>query len=239
MRGKADVRIANHGIEDVRVTAWQIRHPLFDTIPPWERESVLPADGAARIVPVPFGAPLCDETEADGAVVLLQVTGADGAETDVVVALQDREPGLVRAHRLACAAQRVTDVARLDLAAPFDRATADGRPVLRARLTIERQGAGTVAVDRGSLTGNILFTVDTGTDEPLVLEDGEDAVGAEVVVAATRCEAHALTESKTSFTFALFASVDGLEPAQVQLTVGDGAREALQSLLDDTCGPSA
>ncbi|MFP5218618.1 MAG: hypothetical protein ACLGIG_02615 [Actinomycetes bacterium] len=238
VRAKVDVLIANSGSEPVNVTTWQIRHPLFEPIPPVERESVLPADGATRIVPVPFGKPLCDRTDgdADGAVVVLQVVGPDGAERETVVPLEDREPGLVRAHRLACAAERVTAIAALDLAPPYERDTADGRPRLRTRLALDRRGPGTLTVVGGSLTGNILFTV-SGMTRDLMLGDEEASASTPVDVAATRCEAHALIESKTSFTFPLFAAVDGGEPTHVQMTVSPGAREALQSLLDDTCGP--
>lgn len=235
VRGKADVLVSNSGDEPLRVLSWQIRHPLFERVPPSARESVVSADGVARIVPVPFGRPQCDRSDDDGAAVVLRVRDPDGAERDVVVPLADREPGLARAHRLACAAQRVTEAAVLDLVAPFERLVEDGRPALRTRLSLMRRGSGAVSVDLDSLTGNILFTVDTAAGVPLVLADDESSARTDVLIAATRCEAHALTESKTSFTFALFASVDGAEPAQVQMTVGNEARAALQSLLSDTC----
>jgi hypothetical protein len=57
-----------------------------------------------------------------------------------------------------------------------------------------------------------------------------------VVVRASRCDPHALTESKTSFVLPVFVALDGAEPVQVPLVVTGPARAALQDLLTRTCG---
>jgi hypothetical protein len=62
------------------------------------------------------------------------------------------------------------------------------------------------------------------------------AVVVPVVVTATRCDRHALVESKTAFTFPYLAAVDGGEPARLSVTARPEGRAVLQALLDDTCG---
>lgn len=229
VRGKVDVRIANLGQAPVEVEHYRVEHPLFEPVPAHARRSNLPPDGEARIVPVPFGEPRCDATDPDGARVLVGVRSGDGVR-EVAVPLVDGEPGLVRAHRLACAAADVRAAVGLDLG-PW---SLEPGPVARTTLRLQRRGPGQVAVT--GLGGNILFTVDSPPVDPLLaLPDGQDAAEVEVRVRASRCEAHALTESKTSFTFPLFAALDGGEPVQVQLTAGPEGQAALQELLDRTC----
>lgn len=231
VRGRVDVRIANHASGPVEIARYRIEHPLFEPVPVLERTSTLPADGRARIVPVPFGQPRCDADSGEGAQVVVGLQTDDGVR-DVAVPLADGEPGLVRAHRLACAAEAVTEAVGLDLAA--GKLGAD--LILRTALVLQRRGPGDIAVTE--LGGNILFTVDAPAAAPLVaLPDGSPSAQVEVQVRATRCDPHALTESKRSLVFPAFAAVDGGEPALVQLAVTPPAQAALQELLDRTCGP--
>lgn len=229
VRGKVDVRLDNDGRRALRLERLQVRHPLFATVPPTTRSSTIPADGEPRIVPVPFGEPLCDGSADGEAVVVLGVRTEQGVE-DVVVPLRDGEPGLLRAHRLACAAAAVQAAAAVSLGPPWSR---EGSR-LRTALHLQRRGEGTVAVTQ--LTGNVLFTVDVRDDgDVLVLDPGRRVATVDVLVTASRCDPHALTESKRSSTFPLHASLDGGEPVLVPVTVDAAGRAALQELLADTC----
>lgn len=228
VRGKVDVRIANDGADEVVVERYQVRHPLFEVVPPYDRRSALPPDGRARIVPVPFGAPDCEGDVATGAVVVVTVrTGEELRE--VSVPLADGRPGLEREHHRACATAAVRAAADVELGPPW---VPDGS-TLRAALRLTRTGPGEVAVTE--VSGSILLTLSPAGPLP-VLEAGRDEVSAEVVLRAGRCEAHALTESKTSFTFPVFAALDGGEPVALQVTADEQGRAALQGLLDRTCG---
>lgn len=230
VRGKVDVRVDNDGPRPVSVEQLQIRHPMFAPLPPTSRQTRLPDDGDPRIVPVPFGEPRCDTTDDSGAVVVLGVRTERGLE-DVVVPLADGEPGLVRAHRLACGAAAVRAAVDVSLGPPWSPAPAGG---LRTSLRLDRRGEGQVRVTE--LSGTILFSVDRRGDGDLLrLPAGQDASTVEVVVSATRCDPHALTESKRSFTFPVYASLDGAEPVLLQVTVDGDGRRALQQLLEDTC----
>jgi hypothetical protein len=87
------------------------------------------------------------------------------------------------------------------------------------------------------LGGSILFSVAGTPAAPLVkLPPTAETAQADVVLLVSRCDQHALIESKTSFTFPLFAVVDDSEPARLTTTVSGPTRDALQALLDDTCG---
>ena len=231
VRGKVDVRIANAGPGPVEIEAYRVEHPLFEPVAPFARRSRLPGDGKARIVPVPFGAPRCDaEQDREARVVVTMRT--EGVAREVAVPLADGEPGLARAHRLACAVEAVAQTAQLELG-PW---TLGPGLVARTTLRLQRRGPGEVAVL--AVGGSILFSVDSPGGDPLLsLPAGADTASVELAVRATRCESHALTESKTSFTFPVSVSVGGAEPSAVPVTVAAADRAVLQTVLERTCAP--
>ena len=232
VRGKVDLRLANRGPDVVEVERFQVRSPLFATVAPYDRPSELVADGQESIVPVPFGEPLCDVQDGSGAVVVLTVRTGDRLH-DVAVPLVDREPGLVRAHRLDCERAAVTDTAAVELAGSWER-DADGRR-LHGRLHLTRLAPGRLAVS--DVVDSILFSVDAPPHRPLlVLDEGAPEASVDLVFRATRCDQHALIESKTSFTFPVSAVLGDGQAVVVPVTFDDQGRAALQSLLDDTCG---
>ena len=237
VRGKVDLRLANRGPDVVQVERFQVRSPLFAEVAPYERPSELLADGEESIVPVPFGSPRCevqDGAAAQAGAVLALVVRSGNQLREVTVPLVDREPGLVRAHRTACAIAAVTGTAAVELTGPWTRDPADPRRLL-GRLRLGRTAPGRLAVvEVGS---NILFSVRSASRRPLlVLEDGAQEASADLVLLATRCDQHALIESKTSFTFPVPATLAGREPTALQIRADEEGTAALQSLLDDTCG---
>jgi hypothetical protein len=141
----------------------------------------------------------------------------------------------VRAHRLACATAAVQEVVTIELRTDGTRTGTPQGPGLAMVLHLQRRG-GAAAVTVSELSGSILFTVAGTPPSPLVrLAPGAASASADVVLRAGRCDQHALIESKTSFTFPLFASIDDGEPARSTTTAGGSAKDALQALLDDTC----
>ena len=120
------------------VAAYQVRHPMFAVVPPTERATPLPPDGEERITPVTLGAPRCAATSPEGAQVLVRLVSGE----ELRLPLPDREPGLLRAHRLACAAAAVEAVAATWIGPPDIRQGSQVRTVLR----LERRSPGVVRV---------------------------------------------------------------------------------------------
>jgi hypothetical protein len=231
VRGRVDVRLANGGDRAVDVEALRVDHPMFAAVPALQRRSTLPPDGRARIVPVPFGAARCDVDDPAGARVVVGVRSDDGVH-EVSVPLADGEPGLVRAHRLACAVERVGEVVEVAL----DGWTVGPDLVGTGVLRLVRRSAGEVTV--ASVGSTILFSVEPGPEPLLQLGPDSSAAAAPLRLRAARCDPHALTESKRSFSFPAFVALDDDEPARVEVTVTGTGREVLQDLLARTCGPA-
>jgi hypothetical protein len=234
VRAKADVRLVNRGDTQVELSTLQVQHPLFEQLPAAARRTVLPPDGEVHLVPVPLGAPRCNRDDPAGAVLAVSVQTPDGVQ-DAELPLVDREPGLVRAHRLACATAAVEQLVTVELRTDGARTETASGPGLAMTLHLQRRGPGTITVTE--LSGSILFSVAGTPPAPLLqLAADADTAQADVVLLASRCDQHALIESKTSFTFPLFARIDDGEPARLTTTAAGPARAALQALLDDTCG---
>lgn len=233
VRGKVDVRVTNEGDREVSLVSYQVRHPLYEEVPPTERESRV-APGATVLRPVDFGEPRCDVSDPTGAVVVVEVKEADRV-TPVALPLPDEGPGLARAHEIACAAQAVADVA----APAFgERWTAAGDAV-ESTFSVRRPDGRSEAVSVTAVAGSILFSVEPARPWPLTLSGDDTVAEVPVLLTVARCDPHALIESKTSFTFPVSVQVGDAEAVPVKVTVGPDGREALQGLLDRVCGLSS
>jgi hypothetical protein len=233
-QGKVSVRFVNDGVQDVSAQRLQIRSPLFAVLPPINRETRLEAGGGSTLLFLEYGEPLCEAAgDASDAVIVLGVRTPEGTR-DVAVPLADGEPGMTRAHRLACAAKAVTAQADLRLGPPWHIVDTDGTPVLRSVLEVRRKGDARLQVTQ--LLGNVLFTVRTPTTQPVaVLAPQQSHAQVPVQITPARCDPHALAESKMRFTFSLFVRLGDAEEVFTPLTVDGPARQALLRLLDDVC----
>jgi hypothetical protein len=113
VRAKADVRLINLGSSEARLATLQVRHPLFERLPPMERRTVLPPTVTSISCRSPSGS--------------LGVTGRPGWRVVGSRCADLRrgrgggapaarpEPGLVRAHRLACATAAVEELVIVEL----------------------------------------------------------------------------------------------------------------------------
>lgn len=213
---------------------FQVRHPMFATVPPEDRESVLRPGGTA-VRPLPFGEPRCEVAGDRGAVVVLGVrrgAGSDGMVTEVTVPMAEGQPGLAAWHATACTVAEVGETARFGLG-PESAVEQDGTR-LRTTLRAERRGPGEIAVT--DVGNSILFSVAPAAGQPvLTLPQRRDAAATEVVLTVARCDVHALIESKTSFTFPLSVAVGDGDPVAVPVTADDGVRAAMQAMLEDVC----
>ena len=82
-----------------------------------------------------------------------------------------------------------------------------------------------------------MFTLDAGRLVPAVLA-GEPGLEVPVTVTATRCDVHALIESKRSYDFQTAVRLGDAELLTVTVQPGPRGRALLEQLLADTCAPA-
>lgn len=216
------------GVGDVQVGTIQLETPLFEPVPPEERDARLRAGGQVGM-PLPFGQPRCDG-EADGPAVL--VTEVDGDE--VRVAIEERPSSLLAAlHEAECAEAAVLADVELRLGDSWEPTEAQ---TVAGRLEVTQREDG-VAATVEEVLGNVIFTVRTDETDPVV-EVGDDRPAADVGVAVTasRCDPHALIEYKRTFIFTASVRLGDDEPVEVDVEAEGDARRVLEDLLTSCIG---
>lgn len=233
-QAKVSAALANAGTAPVEVERLRLRSAAFEEVPATERAVTVPPGGRSGRFFLPYGPPVCDQDTS--AVLLVTVRTPDGAR-DVEVPVTDTEPGLGRLHQLACAAEEVTEQARLGFGERWQRVEQDGEQLLRTTLRLDRRGTQEVAVTR--LDGNVVFSLAAAASSSplLVLPEGQASAELPVEVRASRCDPHALTESKRELllSFASFARVADGPEAAVQLRVPPAGEAAVLQLMQAVC----
>lgn len=215
--------------------------PGFPAQPPTAVTAPLPPGGPVDL-PVPYGEPRCTERPAPGSAVV--VVRSAGTVHRVRVPLADSTDLLPRLHASGCAVQAVRAQAELSFSGPW---TPGPRPrTLTAPLRVRRLG-GTATVTVPELGDNTIFTLRTTPDGAalppgvpvLSLPPGTAEATVPLSVEATRCDAHALAESKRTTAFRVFVSLDGGPPVLVVVSPDAAGVEALVQFATDSCAGRA
>jgi hypothetical protein len=236
---RVQLRLHNAGSEPVALDAVRLDAPAFAALPDTPRTTRLPP-GARVDVPVPYGEVDCAAPleGADGAVAVATLRIGDGAARQLRVPLGDAGGALARVRERECAVEELAATAELALSSEWPEArAADGRPALQPVLRVTRRTPSRrVVVDRAG--GHVLFTVRArdGREPPLlVLEPGQESAELPLEVVTTRCDAHALAESKRTPLFLFAVGLDEEEPRLLAVTAPDAVLPALSAFAARSC----
>lgn len=220
------VVLTNDGAAPVEVVRLQLRAPGWVEVAPTVRSDVV-RPGRRIAFPVEYGAAVC---ERDGAarVVVGHRTGGGLQELDLLVPADD--PLLPRLHRHECAVRALGEAVEI----AFDQSWRREGDVVTGRLVVRRRD-GATPVTLASVEGTVVFTLRTGAPLPLTLTSGRTEVP--VTVTASRCDVHALIESKRSYDFPYVATLGGGEPLTVTVRPDGRGVALLERLLADVCAP--
>lgn len=210
-----EATFVNAGDAPVEISSAVLSTELYEALPPDDRTLTVQPTGDPISVPVPYGAAVCDG-EPDPAMAL--EVDLDGSPTTLPVG--DAGAGILRVHAAECAAAEVADAVTIDFGpewTPAGPGRRSGTITVRQRGDAEAQLVG--------VNASVVFAVDVTSDLPAT-----DDV--EVTITAARCDAHALTESKKTFTFPLLVVVDRGDPVRLELEAKDGpVRQALDEAI--------
>ena len=222
---RLSVTVTNDGDRPVSIRGVRLAAPGFALLPMTDPDVELPP-GDRVDLPVPYGEVSCDgpgpgaadraELRVDGELVTVQLPTDGGL--------------LERLRSRDCTQQAVAKAVALELG-PFVRS---GRR-LTGTLVLTRRG-GTEPVTLTEAGGTIVYTV-RPTGLPAVLAPGAARLDVPVVITATRCDGHALSQNSRSAVFTFYVAVGGAEPVQVPTTAGVPLQGQLAALATDTCVP--
>ncbi|WP_369133021.1 hypothetical protein [Modestobacter sp. I12A-02662] len=222
---RLQVRISDTGPAPFTVTSVQLDTPGFAALPPRDTATEF-TPGRVIDLPVERGAVDC-ATRPEPAAARLTVVRPDGTTEELRVPLGGDT--LARLHAQECAAEAllaVVDVRVEDLAGEGDTLAGD---VVLTR----RSGDDEIVVSE--LSPSVVLAPVPHRQLPLRLAPGEERLELPVTFDATRCDPHALAETKQPFVFPVRVTVGDGEDALVDLPLDDGQRARLQEFLTSAC----
>lgn len=221
-----EVRVTTAREADALVTAVQLESPLFADNPVRDSNVRLYPDHENR-VRVPLGVAVCPAAGGDSEAVLTMLV--DGTEVVETVAIP--ADVLTEINAVECEAQAV-----LDQAAPsFGAIESREGDVVRTSLVLTR-GTGAAPVTLERITGNIVFAIEVDEGAERTLAAGASVLAVPVTVTVGRCDPHVFAESKKTFVFPVYLSVDGGEAQVVEFIPPDDVKAVLQEAFS-ACGP--
>lgn len=208
--------LRNTGTSPIEISGARLVTDLFEPVDPAQRVFTAHPTGDPVSVQLPYGPAVCG---GEGGAMAVDLA-ADGAA--IRLGLGDASAGIRRVHEGECATAEALQAVELSFADDW-QTTPDGTAA--GTLAVDRLGDAEIVVDEID-PGSVVFSVEVGS--PLPAADDVD-----LIVAATRCDAHALIESKKLFTFRVFVRIGGGERVQVQVDAEGPARDGLEALVEE------
>lgn len=212
------------GATGVPITAVRLASPLFEPDAGLPREVTIQAGQPPVSMPLSYGAAVCGATAEGPSTVEVTVNGVveplplDQASLEVLREVHDDE----------CAVRRVTEVVELRLGDEWEPA---GENAIGGQVVLRALKPG-VEAELGDLGASIVYTIHPDGEPPLAVVDGDTTeVTVDVRIVASRCDAHALTESARKYIFTAYITLDGASPQPVEFSATGPAKEALNALL--------
>ena len=236
---QVQVTLTNRGGTDVHVDALRLEAPGFAPQADTAKQSRL-WPGRRVDLPVPHGDVDCDADvpagRTDGTAVA-RVRVGDGPSREVRVPLSADGGVLALVRRRECAQQALDRAVALSFDDAWPEEVLDGRPVLRPTLVLTRR-SGTERVVVQEAGGHVLFSVGVrGDTAPPLLELAGDAPTARVQldVVTSRCDGHALAESKRTPLFLFYVGVGDAEPRVLAVSAPASVHARLAEFATRSC----
>ena len=217
------IALSNDGAEPVEVVRLQLRSPAFTGVAPTVREDVL-APGRRLAFPIAYGAADC---RGRGPATVVVGHRRDRVLHEAGLDVPADDPLLTRLHERECRLAALGRTAALS----FTGWTRAGGTA-RAELVLTRlRGVAPVAV--AAVDGSVILTLRPGGPLPLALDGPE--VRLPVVANPSRCDPHALAESKRTYAFSLAVRYGDGPPLTVIARPDPADLPLLEQLVLDVC----
>jgi hypothetical protein len=228
---RLSVTVTNDGDRPVSISGVRLAAPGFAPLPAADPEVDLPR-GDRVDLPVPYGEVSCGPGSSGGPDRAELLVRAGDDERRLTVELPSNGGLLQRLRDKDCAQQALARTVTLALGPGWVR--------------VGKRLQGTLVLTRGTrddpatLTeagGTIVYTV-RPRGLPAVLRPGSPRLEVPVVVTATRCDGHALSQNSRGAVFTFYVAVGAAEPVQVPVLADQVLQGQLAQLAADTCLPA-
>ncbi len=242
-----EVIVVNEGASPVRVEQIQLFGSLFDPRPPIGKDTLLQPE-ERKDLKVSYGRVRCGRQAPSSPepFVRMRVRASDGSQSQARLALPSPNPTLQRLHDTECGLLALREAVHVGYAQAWTRTgntegDAQGTLVLRRRASRE-------PITLTGVGGNVIFTVtplepnpDDSPQRPqrspqrplATLRPGDRRITVPVTVEASRCDAHAVADSKKTFLLPLWLRVGAAEEQYLEVEVTGRGRQLLTDVISD------
>jgi hypothetical protein len=249
-----EVIVVNEGASPVRVEQIQLFGSVFEPRPPIPKDTLLQPE-ERKDLKVSYGRVRCGRQAPSWPepFVRLRVRASDGSQTRARLALPSPSPTLQRLHDTECGLLALREAVQVSYGPAWRRAgrqhrDAKGTLVLRRRASRE-------PITLTGVGGNVIFTVTPlepnpddspqrpqrgpqrsgrGPQRPLAtLRPGDHRITVPVTIEASRCDAHAVADSKKTFLLPLWLRVGAAEEQYLEVEVTGRGRRLLTDVISD------
>ncbi len=225
----------NAGTSPAQVERLQLVTPGFAPRTPTVRDATLPP-GRRVDIPIAYGRARCDASAAaspDEPLIMVQVRGEESEVRELRVPLPQPNETLDRLQDIACRQRAVRQGLDLGFGGPWTAGEAAGDATVRGSLVIRRRGSDE-PVTVGAVGSNVNFTLRAAAEPPAPLVRMDPATRSArvpVEITASRCDAHAMADSKKMFLFPVWVTL-GDDPEQyLEISPEGRGRRMLEELI--------
>jgi hypothetical protein len=234
-----EIKFANDSRDDFDIALVEATLPGYETSPRPARSTPLVA-GRRVDLPVRLGSALCDSPLSGQGSAAVDVVSNSGSTARVSVPVADDDGLLERLHEHDCAVQRVEEAVDLQLSDTWERTGSGADAAVRGQVTATlRPGAESAQISdaiAGELLGMKVLDAQGNSALPMDLNADQPRVALDLDVIGTRCDGHAVAESRRLMAFEFSVAVAGEDPVPLRRTPDlDGYRTLVAALLE-RCG---
>lgn len=231
-RGLLEVRLHNASDQPLSITRLRLLDHRFDAVARTARDVDVAAGPRRVMIPLPYGRARCEPVPA-ATTSNIEVGVEQHGDAPVLVPVDAEGEEFLRSlHDRECGQQRIRDAVSIGFSGPYEKVAA---ATVQATLRVERRN-GSDDIEVTTMRGTVVFTVVLPDSVPLLEIAGDETAGSTPVeISAARCDAHALIESKKSYRFPLWVSVDHDEARYIEVEPTGEARQVLEAALQEGC----
>lgn len=223
LQHRLKLTLRNDGDAPIAIDALQVQLPWFEVVDAQDRHSDL-QPGQTVAIPIDFGDSRCPPDDDVDAAVVLTIAGEEQRvpvvePSDALAVLNERQ----------CTEREVRDAFAITWG---DDLTPAAEVAVRTTLDVERLQPDHT-LDIRLVRSSVVFTLAevAGGHPSVALAADDDHASVDVEFNASRCDAHALTESKKTFIFVAELQLDDGPVIPLELPAEGPLRERLGSFL--------
>ncbi|MDQ3310495.1 MAG: hypothetical protein M3501_08390 [Actinomycetota bacterium] len=231
--GRFRVKLTNTGDDEFTVTGVRLESAGFETLAFTPHDTLYSPSERTDLV-TPFGDVRCEPGDAlDPTDAAIRFVTASGSEGEVRVPLESIYEAIPKLYERECDKAFIEESAVIAITDPIEESGEGFDARARATLRITRAGSDeAIAVD--DIRGSVLYSI-TG-ELPAMLAPGEDEIDIPIELRGTRCDGHALGETKQPFVYPIRLRIGDDFESSYDIPVNPSQQDQLWTfLVSRTC----